>query len=198
MKNKPYFTMIKFLSFAMMLISCVSFEDAQLDEKVLPAKIASPPGKSGSGKALDLNANYSCVKDWPSLSVSNGALQIGLKEAKGNCFGLYFDTKDVSASPVIKVKAKFVSTGKANAVDILPGFTDEKGGKTYYPEKSKMVSSGSDYVTFYFDYTNEIKSADRYVDPAKVKSILIFVNILGVDNLSGTLSIEEISLQAKL
>jgi hypothetical protein len=198
MKTKTTLTMMKLFSCAMLLVSCISFEDAKLDDKTSGPKTVSAPPKSSSSKAMDLNANYSCVKDWPYLSMSGTALQVGLNEAKGNCFGVYFDTKDVSKSPVIKVRAKFSPSSKVASVDILAGFTDDKGGKTYVPEKSKIVKSGADYTDYYFDYTNEMKTSESYVDPTKVKSILIFVNILGVDNLSGTLSVEEISLQAKM
>lgn len=197
MKTSNILTMMKLVSIALFLVSCISFEDATLDENPTTSTKVSAPPKSGKG--LDLNANYACIKDWPTLSVSNGALQVGLKEAKGNCFGLYFDVKDITATPVIKVRAKFAASSKALSVDMLAGFTDEKGGKNYSPEKAKIVKTGSDYVDYYFDYTNELKpSKERFVDPAKVKTVLIFVNILGVDNISGLLSIEEVSLQAKM
>lgn len=197
MKTSNTLTMIKLVTFTMFLVSCISFEDTTLDEHPnTSTKVAAPPK---SGKGLDLSANYSCIKDWPTVSLSNGALQVGLKEAKGNCFGLYFDMKDITATPVIKVRAKFVPSSKAPSVDMLAGFTDEKGGKNYSPEKGKVVKAGAEYVDYYFDYTKELQPfKDRFVDPTKVKTVLIFVNILGVDNVSGLLTIEEVSLVAKM
>lgn len=188
--------MIKLFSFAMMFASCLSFEDMTLDENSKPTTNTSK--NVLTGRMIDLNANYSCVKDWPYLSMNGKVLQVALKEAKGNCFGFYFDTKDVSSTPILKVRAKFTSTTKVPSVDILAGFTDEKGGKTYYPEKSKIVKTGGEFIDFYFDYTQENASKDRHIDPTKVKSILIFVNILGIDGLSGNLQIEEVSLQTKM
>lgn len=197
MKTSTTLTMIKLFTFAMFLVSCISFEDTTLDENSSTStKVTAPPK---SGKGLDLNAHYSCIKDWPTVSVSNGALQVGLKEAKGNCFGLYFDVKDITATPVIKVRAKFVPSSKAPSVDILAGFTDEKGGKNYSPEKGKILKAGTEYVDYYFDYTKELQpSKERFVDPTKVKTVLIFVNILGVDGISGLLTIEEVSLVGKI
>jgi hypothetical protein len=196
MKTKTLFTMIKLFSIAMMFASCISFENMTLDDKSTENKTVT--GKVSAGNKIDLNANYSCVKDLPSLTMSGKILQVALKEAKGNCFGFYFDTKDISTTPIMKVRAKFTASAKVPSVDILAGFTDEKGGKTYYPEKSKIVKSGAECVDFYFDYTKENASNERHIDPTKIKSILIFVNILGVEGLSGNLQIEEVSLQAKM
>lgn len=198
MKTKNHLTMIKLFSIAMMFVSCMSFEDMTLDEKSNVSTPNSSTKTAQNGRLIDLNANYSCVKDWPYLSMNGKVLQVALKEAKGNCFGFYFDAKDISTTPVLKVRAKFTASAKVPSVDILAGFTDEKGGKSYYPEKSKIVKSGGEFVDFYFDYTKENASKDRHVDPAKIKSILIFVNILGIDGLSGNLQIEEVSLQAKM
>ena len=197
MKTKTLITMIKLFSFAIIFASCVSFEDMVLDENSKPVAVNASKNAL-AGKMIDLNANYSCVKDWPYLSMSGSVLQVALKEAKGNCFGFYFNVKDITTTPILRVRAKFVPSAKVNSVDILAGFTDDKTGKTYYPEKSKIIKAGNDFVDYYFDYSKEIVLKDRHVDPSKIKSVLIFVNILGVDGVSGNLQIEEVGLLAKL
>lgn len=199
MKTHLY-TMIKLLLLISLFAGCVSLETLSLEEGQ-DTDIAT----NGQVNKISIfnkeNANrevwYSCVKDRPELTLVDSKLQVSLKNAMGDCFGIYFPPMNIGQTPVIKVKVKFSSFKLNNDVDLLIGFTDKNGNKTYYPEKAKMVESKNSFVNFYFDYTKEIIDKEKQVDPEKITSLLIFVNILGVKNISGTMTIEEISLVSK-
>jgi hypothetical protein len=160
--------------------------------------------EAGSGEIIlfskdnaNLNSWYSCVKNKPNLSLSESIVQVSFRNAKGDCFGIFFDPIDIRKNPVIKIRAKFQPTAGIGSVDMLAGFADDKKGKTYYPEKAKMLKVGYGFADYYFDYSNEIELSDKQVNPSKIKSILVFINILGVEDLSGVISIEGVSVSKK-
>jgi hypothetical protein len=198
--NKMKSGAFKFIIPLVIMTGCFSFQSLTLNDVSSPINPDAVPGKIilfNRGNA-NLNMWYSCVKSKPRLTINDSIIQVGLKNSKGECFGIFFDPRDISETPVIKISARFQASVKSTSVDILAGFTDEMNRKTYYPEKAKIIKSGGNFLDYYFDYSDEINFADRHVDPSNVKTVLIFVNILGLENLSGVISIEEIILCKKV
>ena len=188
------------LSLILLLAGCVSIETLDLNDEygTTNAATAAPLDKNEvvlfSKSNAVLSSWYSCVKDYPVLSMSNSTLYASLSDSKGQCFGIFFDPIDVTKNPILKVRAKFQSSTKVTSVDMLAGFTDSKKGKTYAPEKSAIIESGKGFTDYVFDYSELVNTAESGIDLTKVTTILIFINIRGMDNISGAVSIEEITL----
>jgi hypothetical protein len=148
-------------------------------------------------KNANLSSWYSC-KDKFNLSIVNSGLHASIEHDMGDCFGIHFKVQDITATPVIKVKAKYLPDKVSAAeADLLAGFTDSDDKKTYYPEKAVFVKSENGYTTFYFNYNTDLTIPERHFDPLKANGILFFTNILGVKNVNGSYLIEEISLVAE-
>jgi hypothetical protein len=198
MKNTVTMTAL-LISLFFFMFGCVSLETATLNgpEETTIADSKDKITLFGKEKA-DLSHWYSCVTGKPGLSIRNSALEVSIDNPLGDCFGMYFDAMDITKTPVIKLKIKYTGDiDKAGAADILPGFMDSNNNKTYYPEKAKIVKTGQDLLTLYFDYRHEFNMHEKQIDPGKVTNILFFINILGVKNLHGQFTIEELSLVSK-
>lgn len=182
-----------------LLTGCISMQTLNLNDSYgsLTSTTSAPEDKIvlfGKSKA-SMNFWYSCVKDVPLLSMNNSVLHAVLENSKGDCMGIYFDPMNIREYPVLKIRAQFQSSSeKTSAIDFLAGFTDSKKEKTYSPEKAKIIESGAGMKDFYFDYSEIIREKEPYIDPAQITTILIFMNIRGVEDVSGLLSVEEISL----
>lgn len=185
----------------MQLSGCLTFEQPSLYDSLNPYHAVQATRSDRLvlfGKHKNsISSWFSCVKDKPSVKKAEEDVSITINGGKGECFGIYFDPISIIDRPVIVVKAKL--TSKADRpLDILAGFTDTNDGKTYSPEKAVVIKSGTDYTDYYFDYSVLINDKNQGIMPDKIKTVLIFSNILGHENLIGELLIKEISLCAKV
>jgi hypothetical protein len=195
--KKYFLSSCTFLIFLFFFTQCITVENNSLDNDwdTITTTGLKSKGILFNSENADLSSWYSCAAGRPVLALADAHLQVSLDNTVGECFGIYFDPKDIRATLVIKLKAKY-SGDNATTIDLLAGFVDGAKQKTYYPAKARLIKSGK-FETYYFDYITELSLHEKQIDPGKVTSILFFINISGIKNVKGNLLIDEVSLVSK-
>jgi hypothetical protein len=140
----------------------------------------------------DINYWWGCDKERVLLSKQGKSLSVGFKSGQWSCFGMTFDPTDISSTPVIKLRIKAKSTGKAPNVDVVAYFTDTHNKTSNALGKPQKVTIGSDYIDYFYDYKENMASTDGPFDSKSVQGIIIFVNTIGTEVFNGNLFLDEV------
>jgi hypothetical protein len=171
-------------------------DSAQLALNELPDK--GTPALSNNKGFLD-NFNRDISMWWVSNNTKvrlfriGDTLKVDLKEAGGNGYeswGREFKMSDFSASPVIKVRARF--EGKTSPVLRL-SLKDINSYDANFDAPTIKLKEGG-YQDYYFNFKDRWKQSwpdEKIVDVAAIREITFFINP-GAENWTGTIYIDEI------
>lgn len=179
-----------FVLFAIFLTSCISIQSQKLSNNGVTNQKKSKIIFDKSN--LQLNHWYSCDDSKIKIQENNDNVKIAYQNAMGSCFGVWFDSIDVTKLSTVNVKLKYEGIDSS---EVLIGFTDIYKNKTYEPSKVRVLKSQTGFVEYFIDYKDEIMKNPSKFDFTKVNSLLFFINITGRKNDSGNLIIENISLK---
>jgi hypothetical protein len=95
------------------------------------------------------------------------------------CFGKVFGEVDVTETPVIRLKAKAISTNGVTKTNIMARFVDVNENASDLVDASNMmdVKVGSEFAYFYSNFTNNLKSSSGKFDSKRINKVIIFVNM---------------------
>ena len=142
----------------------------------------------------DINYWWGCDKEKVLLSKADGnSLKVKFKNGQWSCFGMSFDPIDVSATPVIKLRMRIEDTDKAEAVDMVPWFTDVNNKTTNKEHLARKIVIGLDYTDYFFDYTEKLLSKDGDFNSKEINSVIVFLNTLGGPSFNGDVYVDEVS-----
>ena len=185
-----------------MLASCMTMQPQQLSNNGVTNHTKTPAASDAKiifqKTAPQPDHWYLCDVNNQKISFEGGAAKISFTNTMGGCFGIWFDPIDVTKTPKISVKSSFTASSVAKQIDVLVSLTDVQKNKLYIPAKIKLLEDNKGLIEYIFDYEKEIKEKSIKFDYSKVNSILFFINITGVKDASGFLSIEEITLNSIL
>ncbi|MBX9853119.1 MAG: hypothetical protein K2X86_15355 [Cytophagaceae bacterium] len=141
----------------------------------------------------DINNWWSGAEGKVTLSKEEEMLKVDFKEAGPayETFGRGFDKINFLKTPVLKVRVKVQGEKPANLrIDVK----DASGFSTNARPTAIKIESGTDFVNYYYDFTNKFEQSwpnVQKVDPEGVVEVVFFVNP-GGQAYTGTIYIDEI------
>lgn len=141
---------------------------------------------------LRIQNHYACVDSTLEITYRASNLIVDIDTTIGQCFGVWFETQDVTKTPQIEVFAKY--TGP-DTLSILAGFTDSNSNTHYATDKAQSLTNDG-FKKLVFNYGDPLTNGINEVDMTLAKSVLFFYNIEESKSVKGQLLIKSIEINS--
>lgn len=128
-------------------------------------------------------------------------LKVTIKDGQWDCFGKVFAEVDVTNTPIIRVRARGISTTGATKTNIMARFIDANDNATDLIDGQNMRDfevGGSGYNDYYSVFAEDLYSSTGDFDPTRVNRIIVFINMNQEANFEGDIILDQVAFVKEL
>lgn len=167
-----------------------SLPQTPMDTVELEETVIKPMMVTDDQDHLRIQNYYACVDSTVEITYRASNLIVDIDSMTGQCFGVWFETQDVTKTPTIEVVAKYTGS---DTLSVLTGFTDSNS-RTHYATDKAIPLTNDGFKKLVFNYGNPLTNGINEVDMTLAKSVLFFYNIEESKSVKGQLIIKSITI----